>query len=428
MQMKKNILVFPCGSEIALEIYRALENSLHFKLIGANSVNDHGKFVFKNYIDNIPFIGEEKFLDSIKKIVIDNEIDAIYPATDAVIEIFKSNEEYLGCKVIASSAVTTQICLSKLKTYRVLNGIVKVPKTYNNIEKIKSYPIFVKPDIGYGSRGAKKIHNKNELLVHLQEYPLSVICEYLPGSEYTVDCFTDKNGKLLVSIPRERCRIMNGISVNTKPVKTDLEYFNNMANKINDTIKFRGAWFFQVKRNIEKDLILLEIASRFGGSSGLFRGKGINFASMSLFDAFDIPVSVLQNDYDLEMDRALDSVYKLDIEYNEVFVDFDDCIYLEKQFINSDIVAFLFKCINQGVKITLLSKHDDTEGTLEDLLVQLRIRQIFDRIIHILPEDKKCNYVDNRKSIFIDDSFAERKAVKDNCGINVFSLDMIRML
>ena len=41
----KNILVFPCGSEIALEIYRSLRYSTHFKLIGANSLDDHGKFV-----------------------------------------------------------------------------------------------------------------------------------------------------------------------------------------------------------------------------------------------------------------------------------------------------------------------------------------------------------------------------------------------
>ena len=31
--MKKNILVFPCGSEIALEFYRSVHFSPHFRLI-----------------------------------------------------------------------------------------------------------------------------------------------------------------------------------------------------------------------------------------------------------------------------------------------------------------------------------------------------------------------------------------------------------
>ncbi len=35
----KNILVFPCGSEIALEVHRSLQYSTHFHLIGANSID-----------------------------------------------------------------------------------------------------------------------------------------------------------------------------------------------------------------------------------------------------------------------------------------------------------------------------------------------------------------------------------------------------
>ncbi len=31
--MKKRVLVFPCGSEIALEINRALKDSIHFEMV-----------------------------------------------------------------------------------------------------------------------------------------------------------------------------------------------------------------------------------------------------------------------------------------------------------------------------------------------------------------------------------------------------------
>lgn len=426
--MKENILVFPCGSEIALEVYRSVKNSTHFNLIGASSVDDHGKFIFEDYIGNFPFITEKNFLPEIKKIVKERKIDAIYPAMDAVIEILKTNESFLGCKVVSSSAETTKICLSKSKTYKALNGKVKVPAVYKSIEDVKEYPVFTKPDIGYGSRGAKKCTNKEELENQKKLYPSSIICEFLPGEEYTVDCFSDKNGNLVYSAPRIRARIMNGISVNTRPVEDDGE-FMNFAKKINENINFSGAWFFQVKRDSNKDLTLMEVASRFGGSSSLFRAKGINFALMSLFTTFDIPVSVLENNYQVEMDRALDNKYKIDLAYNEVFVDFDDCIYLEKKYVNTELMAFLYNCVNKKIKITLLSKHDDKKYEPLDLLLdKLKIKQIFDRIIHIKNSEDKIDFIDNINSIFIDDSFAERKAVKDNCGINVFSLDMIRML
>ena len=67
--MKKNILVFPCGSEIALEVYRSVNKSTHFNLIGASSCDDHGKFIFENYIGGLPFITDKDFIPQIKKIV-----------------------------------------------------------------------------------------------------------------------------------------------------------------------------------------------------------------------------------------------------------------------------------------------------------------------------------------------------------------------
>jgi len=426
--MKKNILVFPCGSEIALEVYRSVKDSAHFNLIGASSVNDHGKFVFADYIGGLPFITDKKFITKIKKIVDERHIDAIYPAMDAVIEILKTNEEFLGCKVVSSCAETAEICLSKNKTYEKLSGIVKTPVTYKTEKEVVKYPVFVKPDVGYGSRGAKKISSEAELKVNLKENPQSIICEYLTGNEYTVDCFTDLKGNLTVVKPRERCRVMNGISVNTKPVDDNGE-FKDFANKINSNIKFNGAWFFQVKRDENGVLTLLEIASRFGGSSSLFRAKGINFALMSLYNAFDIPVSVLENEYDVEMDRALDNKFKIDISYNEVFVDFDDCLYLDKKTVNTNLIAFLYRCVNEGVKVTLLSKHDDEKlGKLDELLEKLRIQNLFDRIIHINLDDSKYKYIDNKNSIFIDDSFAERRDIAKNCDIPVFSLDMVEAL
>lgn len=430
--MKKNILVFPCGSEIALEVYRAVNHSTHFNLIGANSIDDHGQFVFENYIGGLPFITDPDFLEKFRQVVRDNNIDAVYPAMDAVIELLKSNEDFLGCKVVSSPIETTQICLSKSRTYKVLENVVKVPKTFTADELViagEPFPVFAKPDIGYGSRGAKKISSVEDLKAHLALYPSCILSEFLPGKEYTVDCFSSHNGDLLFAAARERCRIMNGISVNTKPVKENAEEFVEFAKRINSAIKFNGAWFYQVKRDANGKLTLLEVASRFGGSSSLFRAQGINFALMSLFDAFDIPVSVLRNGYDVIMDRALDNKYKLDLKYSEVFVDFDDCIYLEKKFVNDALMAFLYRCVNNGIKVTLLSRHDDEKlGKLDELLDKLRIRQVFDRIIHLNPSQKKIDSIDNTDSIFIDDSFAERKAVADKFNIPVFSLDMIEAL
>jgi hypothetical protein len=422
--MKKNVLVFPCGSEIGLEIYRSLEHSIHFNLIGANSVDDHGRFVFENYIDGLPYSNEPNFIITLKDIIEKYKIDIVYPAMDSVITKLKAHENELGCIVIGSPLETTEICLSKELTYNRLENVIHTPKVLNEAN-IKHYPVFVKPKIGYGSRGAKKILNNEMLKSHLQEYPNSIICEFLSGEEYTVDCFTDMNGKLRFCGARLRNRIMNGISVNTIQVGDTNHKFIDIANKINENLKFRGAWFFQLKRNEQEELVLLEIASRLGGSSSLFRNKGINFAQLSLFDAMGYEVEIIENDYKIELDRALDNKYKIDIQYNEVFIDFDDCITFEKKYYNTNIMKFIFQCINNKIKLTLLSRHD---GNLHEKLLELRIDSLFDRIIQIDKFARKSEYIDNLDAIFLDDSFAERKDVFQNKHIPVFSHDMIESL
>lgn len=424
MANKKNILVFPCGSEIALEIYRSLKYSTYFNLIGGSSTDDHGKFIFEDYVDGIPFITDEGFIPTVKKIVQERNIDAIYPAMDAVIVALKKHEVELGCKVISADLAVVETCLAKSATYERLGDAIKVPKIFKPSE-VKQFPVFGKPDIGYGSRGAKKIETTEALEEFTASNPDSILCEYLSGEEYTVDCFTNRKGELLYFMPRVRQRVMNGISVNTVPYYDNMPEFSEIISTINQEVGFRGAWFVQLKRDAEGMLTLLEIAARLGGSSSLSRGKGVNFAQLTLFDAFDYDVSIVENDYDIELDRALDTVFKIDVDYEEVFCDFDDCLLIDKKYINTELIAFLYQCINEGKKLTLLTKH---AKDIDQTLYEFRLANIFDRIIHITNEDEKIERIDNTNAIFIDDSFAERAEVRSKIGVPVFSVDMVRCL
>ncbi len=424
--MKKRILVFPCGSEIALEIHRALKESRHFELIGASSVADHGQFVYENYIGGLPMVNDPAFIPAIAALVQKEHIDAIYPAMDSVISATKENEPLLGALVIAPPPKTTAVCLSKSATYKALSAVVKCPKIID-INKDVSFPIFAKPDIGYGSRGAQKIENEAALSAIKALNKPYIFSEYLSGPEYTVDCFTDKEGRLLVAKGRRRRRIMNGISVNTVPATERNQEFLAMARAINGALTMRGAWFFQLKEDSAGELTLLEVASRLGGSSGLFRAIGLNFALMTLFDAFGYPLSVLTNSgYDIELDRALDNRYRLSLKYNEIYVDFDDCLYLEEKRLNTALLTLLFKGLNERKKLILLSRHKG--GVLKEKLKELRLSELFDEVHQLEKAEKKSAYIKNKEAIFIDDSFAERLEVAQNAHIPVFGPDMIDCL
>lgn len=426
--MKKRILVFPCGSEIGLEIYRSVRYSTYFELIGGSSIKDHGNFVYEKIIENIPFYDDPRFERVMLKIVDKYKIDAIYPTMDSVAEKLASMASFLSCKVITSSVETTAICLSKSKTYELLEKVVSVPKWALSIDEI-NFPAFVKPDIGYGSREVTIVENYAQAKEHKlrNKKKKFVYCEFLPGEEYTIDCFTNRHGQLLFAKARLRNRILNGISVNAAFADdATQEVIKDYANRLNKNLSFSGAWFFQLKRAKSSELKLLEVAARFGGSSSICRGLGVNFSLLSLFDAFGYDVSIDENNYNIELDRALNNRFRLDINYDVVYVDLDDCIIIDNK-ININLIGFLHQAINNGKEIVLITRHN---GDLNKTLKKYRIKYIFDKIYHIKNRGdvKKFEYINNKSAIFIDDSYEERISVKEEIGIPTFSPDMVECL
>lgn len=419
------ILIFPCGTEIGLELYRSLIYSSHINLIGASSLDDHGKFVYENYIGGLPFIDSPEIIHALNKIVKEYKIDAIYPTLDNIIYKLKNYELQIGCKIISPDVETTEICNSKSKTYTVLHDVVKTPKVYRNTKEVESYPIFLKPDTGYGARNTYKAESLEAADFFLgQKRGKYILTEYLPGDEYTIDCFSNRKRQLLFAGPRKRNRIKNGISVNTSPVNTGLKTFNDIAIAINNTIHLRGAWFFQLKLDRNNQLVLLEIAPRIGGSSSVHRVQGVNFALLSIFDAFDIDVEIFINRHDIEMDRALSCCFHTNLEYKTVYVDLDDCLVIRNR-INDELVGFLYRAIDKGKKIVLITKHD---GDLNIILQKYRISSLFDQVLHISKDHQKYELINDKSGIFIDDSFTERKEISTRLGIPTFAPDMIGVL
>lgn len=420
MKNKINLLVFPCGSEIALEVFESLKFNKLINLIGGNSINDHGKFVFKNYYGNFPFVNNKKFLSFIKKFVVEKKIDFIYPCMDLVLDTLKKNEEKIGCKVLTSCKETTSLCLSKEKTYLFFKNIIKTPKIFESVKKVKKFPVYIKPKIGYGSRNNFKIESKKQLISLITKDHL--ILEYLSGNEYTVDCFTNSLGELIFINPRERSRISNGISTNSILYKD--KKIEEIANKINSNIKLSGSWFFQLKKNDKEEYVLLEIAPRIAGSSAISRYLGINLVELNILNETSSNLLINKNNFNIETDRSLKTKAKLTMNYDYVYIDLDDTIIVNKK-INTDLIKIIYQSINNNKKIILITKH---KKNLTQTLKKYKIQNLFNKIIHLDSNDEKHKYIMHKNSIFIDDSFSERFKVKNYLGIPTFCVNSCECL
>lgn len=197
MIVKKNILVFPCGSEIGLEVNRALAKNIHFEMFGASSSPDHGRFVYKNYIEGIPFVDSDDFISSINDVCEKYSIDFIVPAHDSVVLKLAQNAENLKAKVITSPLETCEIARSKKKTYDILKDTVHCPKVYNIYDKEINYPVFIKPDVGQGSKGAKKVEIYEQLKFEYEyvyvDLDDTLICDNIVNTDVIKFLYQTKN-------------------------------------------------------------------------------------------------------------------------------------------------------------------------------------------------------------------------------------------
>lgn len=423
--MKINVLVFPCGSQPALDINFSLRESMRIEVYGASSVEDHGKFVYKNYIGNVPTIFEPNFIYEFNILLSNNNIQYIIPTHDTVALYLMEHQELINATIVSSDLETTRICRYKSLTYQKFKHHNFIPYIYD-VNSINEFPVFLKPDSGQGGKGTHLVNNHEELQYQLNLYQDLLICEYLPGEEITVDCFTDRKSTLRLISPRTRNRVFGGISVHSKLIETTNE-IKKIADILNQKLNFRGYWYFQLKKDRNGYYKLLEISTRMAGTFSLSLNRDINLPLLSLLDFMEFDIDISPNDYSIELDRSFINRYHVDIEYERVYVDLDDTLILRNQYCNVYLLMYLFQCLNKKKEIILITRHS---GNVQDTLQHYKINpSMFTQIIQLSISNSKSQFIKtDKKSIFIDNSFAERKEVKEKLHIPTFDINNIECL
>lgn len=111
-------MIFPAGSEIGLEINRALKYSKFVKVYGATSVRDHSEMVYENLITDIPFLGKDNFIEKLNACIQECAIDYIYPAHDAIQIYLMEHQDEIRATIVSAPYETVKLLRSKKATYQ----------------------------------------------------------------------------------------------------------------------------------------------------------------------------------------------------------------------------------------------------------------------------------------------------------------------
>jgi hypothetical protein len=428
--MKTNVAIFPAGSDNAVDAFEALRYNVNLSVYGVTAKSDHAEFAYpkERLINGDFYITSPDFIERFNSMLKRNAIDIVIPAHDTVALFLARNRDRICADVLVPEEKTALICHQKSLTYALFSDCFFCPGIFAGADSVPAdaYPVFLKPDVGGGSKGTHIAEDRCDLEYRMRRDPGLLIVEYLPGAEYTVDCFSSSRGELMFTGARTRERIENGIAVRSRSIPTTAD-IAEIARTINSRLRFTGAWYFQLKQAADGRLKLLEVSCRIAGTMTLYRHKGVNLALLSVYALMGRETAIIENPGEYLLDRQFHARYKLAHHYDTVYLDYDDTLVVDGC-VNKTALRLLYQWAESGIKVYLLTRH-----TGEDIRCALRDRKIheglFAGIIQFGFDQEKAALIRSADSaIFIDNSFAERQSVCKKHGIPVFDVDAIDCL
>ena len=203
-------------------------------------------------------------VDDIKKVVADYNVDIILPIVNNSIEIASILKSQLkDVFVPVTDFDNARSLFDKADAAKVFKEAgLPIPRTYSVLSA--QIPAIAKPRKGRSSRGIQ-IFNNIEELMHLQDLQNYVIQEYIENKrEYTVDCYIDSKGEILVTVPRERLEIMGGES--TRTITCHNRILEDLSRKVIEKFSLRGPVNIQFLHDLDSDrYLLMEVNPRLGG-------------------------------------------------------------------------------------------------------------------------------------------------------------------
>ena len=312
MTTKKRVLMSGAGGSLFPYLFNSLEKK--YFIVGIDS----NKMVKKTYpnqeILTVPLVLDKAYEETVKGIMEKYRLEYYIPGIDE--EIIKAYKIVAGCKgakLISPQKGFVEFCLDKfalakeLAKQEISNVETFLAKDY---DQQLDFPVFVKPRTSRGSRGIRKIANKEQLeaYFHLENYTKEevVVQEYLDGVEYTVSVVVNNLNKLMAIVPKKvitkrgitQCAVTEKNSAIEKTCRMIVEKLNPCGS-------------FNVQLTVtKKGVQIFEINPRFSTTSILTVEAGINEFDL-VMEYFDKEKAPYLDSFkeDLFLFRRWDSVF-----------------------------------------------------------------------------------------------------------------------
>lgn len=232
-------------------------------------------------------VDDPKYVDRIAEVCREHDIQLVIPLIDAELHFLAPHREAfqaMGVTLLVSSLETIEIGRDKRLTYDFFRHAgIPTPRLLEPERLIleaanggSPFPVMLKPVAGSASSGVTKVRTAQELSFFRNYINDTIIQEFVPGDEYTLDILVDFAGKVRCVVPRLRIETRSGEVSKGMTVKHQgiIEAGIRLGEALPGAVGCITAQCFMLD---DGSFSFIEINPRFGGGFPLAAHAGANF-------------------------------------------------------------------------------------------------------------------------------------------------------
>lgn len=280
MNANYNILVTSLSKKVPL--LKAVRNSaekldLKGKIYGGDS---NPSCIGRYFVDEFWHMPQQSAL-TIKDLIDfchKHAIRAIIPTRDEELLFFSTHKKTLAEKGIAcmiSNSQCIERCRNKLLFYQFLSPLeIPAIPSVTDINLLMANTFVVKECNGSGSQSIGLNLTAGQAKARALELKSPIFQPYIEGTEFSVDVYIDRQNSPHGAIARSRDLVINGESqITSSANQPEMEY---LCLRAAVHLGIYGHAVFQLIRDSQNLLHLIECNARFGGASSLSIAMGLH--------------------------------------------------------------------------------------------------------------------------------------------------------
>ena len=229
-------------------------------------------------------VDDPGYVPQLTELVSEHGIDLVVPLTDLDQLILAGARDALGAAVLLSPADVAERMGDKFLAHETFEALgIPSPPSWlpESLPAELDFPVLVKAREGFGSRHIYRAHDREELDFHLARTPVPSFVQALcRGEEFSVDVFSDFEGRCLNAIPRTMIESKGGESIKGMTIK-DWELIEH-GRSVAEALPIWGPANIQCFREPDGTLLVTDVNPRFGGAFPLPLAAGSRYPELAL--------------------------------------------------------------------------------------------------------------------------------------------------